>query len=134
MSGQKCSATSRVYVAQEVADALLAKVLDATDTADFRQGHPLQQAARLQHAVMQVFPYTEGSGKVARLLSNLLLLHHEHLPCIIHSVDRQRYYESLRSSETVLRELMLEATENALENAERFFSEGLAARAKRAAR
>ena len=114
--------------------ALLAKVLDSTETAEFRQSHPLHQASRIQHDFMQVFPYTEGSGKVARLLANLLLLHKGYLPCIIHSVDRQRYYESLRLPESVLRDLMLEAMENALGNAEKFFSEAVAARAKRASR
>ncbi len=123
----------------EIADphkipSLLGKVLDATDSADFRQSHPLHQAARLQHGFMQVFPYTEGSGKVARLLSNLLLLHKGYLPCIIHSVDRQRYYESLRVPEAALRDLMLEAMENALDNAERFFADVVATRAKRAVR
>ena len=113
---------------------LLPKVLESADTADFRQSHPLLQASKLQHGFMQVFPYTEGSGKVARLLGNLLLLHKGYLPCIVHSVDRQRYYESLRLPEPTLRDLMLEAMENALDNAERFFSEAAAARSKRAAR
>jgi len=114
--------------------ALLAKLLESTDTAEFRQSHPLHQASRVQHGFMQVFPYTDGSGRVARLLANLLLLHRGYLPCIVHSVDRQRYYESLRVPEPALRDLMLEAMENALANGERFFAEALAARAKRAAR
>ena len=113
---------------------LLPKVLESAETAEFRQSHPLHQASKLQHGFMQVFPYTEGSGKVARLLGNLLLLHKGYLPCIVHSVDRQRYYESLRLPEPTLRDLMLEAMENALDNAERFFSEAVAARSKRAAR
>ncbi|HVP67358.1 MAG TPA: Fic family protein [Anaeromyxobacteraceae bacterium] len=113
---------------------LLAKLLESTDTAEFRQSHPLHQASRVQHGFMQVFPYTDGSGRVARLLANLLLLHRGYLPCIVHSVDRQRYYESLRAPEPVLRDLMLEAMENALANGERFFADVMAARAKRAAR
>jgi Fic family protein len=112
--------------------ALLAKVLDATDTADFRQSHPVQRAARLQHAFMQVFPYTEGSGKVARLLSNLVLLHEGYLPCVVHSVDRQRYYESLRLPENALRDLMLEAIDSTMAIAEKHMAEAVAARGKRA--
>jgi len=113
--------------------AMLQKVLDATDTADFRQSHPVQRAARLQHAFMQVFPFTEGSGKVARLLSNLILVHEGYLPCIVHSVDRQRYFDAFRTPEAALRDLMLEAIDNGLTNAEKFLSAAVAARSKRAA-
>lgn len=113
--------------------ALLQKVLDATDTADFRQSHPVQRAARLQHGLMQVFPFTEGSGKVARLLSNLILLHEGFLPCIVHSVDRQRYFDAFRLPEAALRDLMLEAIDNGLANAEKFLTAAVAARTKRAA-
>jgi Fic family protein len=113
---------------------LLQKVVEATDTADFRQSHPVQRAARLQHAFMQVYPYTEGSGKIARLLANLILLHEGFLPCIIHSVDRQRYYDAFRLPEAALRDLMLEAIDNGMANAEKAFAGALAARAKRASR
>ena len=113
---------------------LLEKLIDLCGTADFRQSHAVQQAARLQHGFMQVYPFTEGSGKVARLLANLLLIHEGYLPCIVHSIDRQRYYESLRLPEPHLRELMLEAMENALENAEKFFAAATAARAKKVVR
>jgi len=113
---------------------LLGKLVDLCESADFRGAHPLQQASRLQHGFMQIYPFTENSGKVARLLSNMVLLHHEYLPCLIHAIDRQRYYESLRTPEPGLRDLMMEAMDNALANAEKFFQLAMAARAKKVAR
>jgi Fic family protein len=114
--------------------ALLQKVLDACDSADFRNAHPVQQAAKLHHGFMQVFPYTENSGRVARLLANLVLLHAGYrLPCIIHATDRQRYYESLRLPETILRDLTIEALDNALNQGEKYFRD-LPIRSKKAAR
>ncbi len=114
--------------------ALLQKVLDACDSADFRNAHPIQRAAKLHHGFMQVFPYTENSGRVARLLANLVLLQSGYrVPCIIHATDRQRYYESLRMPETVLRDLTMEALDNALEQAEKFFR-AAPIRGKKAAR
>ncbi len=102
--------------------ALLQKVLDGCESADFRNAHPIQRAAKLHHGFMQVFPYTDNSGRVARLLANLVLLQAGYrVPCIIHATDRQRYYESLRVPETVLRDLTIEALDNALEQAEKFF-------------
>jgi Fic family protein len=114
--------------------ALLQKVLDACDSADFRNAHPIQRAAKLHHGFMQVFPYTDNSGRVARLLANLVLLQAGYrVPCIIHATDRQRYYESLRLPETVLRDLTMEALDNALEQAEKFFRDA-PVRGRKAAR
>lgn len=103
---------------------LLQKLLDTCETADFRHAHPIQQAARLHHGFMQVYPFTSHSGRVARLLGNLVLLHAGYrLPVIIHATDRQRYYESLRVPEAALRDLTIEALDNALTQAEKFFVE-----------
>jgi len=114
--------------------ALLQKVLDACDSAEFRNAHPIQRASKLHHGFMQVFPYTDNSGRVARLLANLVLLNGGYrVPCIIHATDRQRYYESLRLPEPILRDLTVEALENALNQAEKFFREA-PARSRKAAR
>ena len=101
---------------------LLQKVLDACDSADFRNAHVIQRASKLHHGFMQVFPYTENSGRVARLLANLVLLQGGYkLPVIVHATDRQRYYESLRVPEATLRDLTVEALDNSLTQAEKFF-------------
>jgi len=112
----------------------LGKVLDACDSSDFRALHPIQQAARIGHGFMQVYPFTENSGKVARMLSNLVLLHNHYLPCVIHATDRQRYYESLRGPETTLREVMLDSLGNALANGEKYVREAMANRSRKTAR
>ncbi len=113
---------------------LLQKLFDACDTADFKGSHPIQQATRLHHGFMQVFPYTENSGRVARLIANLVLLHAGlRLPVIIHATDRQRYYESLRLPEAVLRDLTIEALDNALSQAEKLFAQA-PVRTRKAAR
>jgi Fic family protein len=111
---------------------LLQKLMEYCDSADFRNAHPIQRASRLQHGFMQVYPFTENSGRVARLLANLVVLHAGYLPCIIHATDRQRYYESLRLPETALRDLMMEGMDNALAQAEKYFGEALAQRRKAA--
>jgi hypothetical protein len=52
---------------------------------------------------------------------------------IIHATDRQRYYESLRLPETTLRDLTVEALDNALAQGEKYFRE-TPARTRKAAR
>jgi Fic family protein len=113
---------------------LLGKLMDVCESSEFRNLHPIHKASRLSHGFMQVYPFTENSGKVARLLANLILLHHGYLPCIVHATDRQRYYESLRGPEAALRDLMLDAIENGLANAEKYVRSAMEARAKKAAR
>jgi Fic family protein len=112
--------------------ALLQQLLESTESADFRAAHPVQRASKLQHGFMQVYPYTDNSGRVARLLANLVLLQSGYLPCIIHATDRQRYYESFRHPESALRDLMLDGMENALAQAEKYFDEAIASRRKAA--
>lgn len=101
----------------------LEKLLDFTTTAEWREFHPIQQASWMQHKFIQVFPFAEHSGKVGRMLSNLLLLRHGLLPVVIHAIDRQRYYEAFRGTEPAFRVLMMDALQNSVDNGLKFFSE-----------
>jgi Fic family protein len=103
--------------------AELEKLVDYTSGAEFRESHPIRQAASVQHRFLQIFPFTEHSGKVGRMLSNLILIRNNYLPCVIHSIDRQRYYESFRSPVPVFRGLLMEAMENSVDNALKFFKD-----------
>ena len=105
----------------------LQRVFEGTETAEFRNAHAIQRAARLHHGLMQVFPYTDNSGRIGRLFSNMILFQAGYLPVIVHATDRQRYYESLRQPEAALRELTMDAIGNGLEHAEKFFAEASAA-------
>jgi Fic family protein len=71
----------------------------------------------------RVFPFTHDSGKVARLLMNLLLMRAGYEPAIIHSTERQRYYEALKGSAAVILHMVQEAEENALASIEKMLDE-----------
>ena len=83
--------------------------------------HPVELAAITHHRFLRVFPFSRYSGMLGRLMANFVLFRHGYLPCIIHSSDRQRYYEALRNNEKAFREFMCESIDNSLENAVRFF-------------
>jgi len=100
---------------------LLEKLVDFTASAEFREYHPIKQAATVHHQFLQIFPFTEHSGKIGRMCSNLLLLRHGYQPCIIHSIDRQRYYEAFRGTPSTFRQLLMDAMENSLDNANKYF-------------
>lgn len=101
--------------------AALEKLVDHTASAEFREFHPMQQAAHFQHAFMQIFPFTEHSGRVARMCSNLILMRANYVPVVIHSIDRQKYYESLRGPVANFRGLLMDAMENSLDNGIKYF-------------
>jgi Fic family protein len=108
--------------------AQLAGVLELCESADFKASHAIHRASKLHHAFMRVYPYTEGSGRIARLLANLILLNAGYQPCVIHTIDRQRYYEALKLAEPTLRDLMMESIENGLGSAEKYCRDAVAAR------
>ncbi len=98
----------------------LEKVLKFTATAEFKEFHPVRQASHVHWAFMQVFPFAEHNGKIARLLQTLYLLRAGYMPAIIPGVERQRYYETLRHPSGSLRSLLIESIDNTFEIAERF--------------
>lgn len=76
-------------------------------------------AARAHYDLLRVFPFTHDSGKVARLLMNLLLLRGGFPPAIVHSTERQRYYEALKGSSATMVTIVQEAIENNLASIEK---------------
>jgi Fic family protein len=88
----------------------------------------LRLASRLHFKLMQIYPFPKHSGKHARLAMNLVLLRAGYPPSIIHSTERQRYYESLRGPNSALHSIMLESLENAIESAIKLFTEAKSGR------
>lgn len=102
---------------------MLEKLVESTGTSEFKELPAIHQAAFVQHQLIQIFPFTEHSGRVGRLCSNLILLRHNFLPCLIHSKDRQSYYEAFRGPVTAFRSVLLSHLDNSLENAIKYYQE-----------
>ena len=107
------------------------KLAEWLESAEFSSLHTVAKAVKVQFRLLQAYPWTRNSGKVARLLTNFLLLRHGYLPAVVHSIDRQRYYEVLRHENDGLMTLILESLENSIDTTSRFFDElsGLRVRA-----
>ena len=84
---------------------------------------PIRVASRAHYELLRVFPFQTDSGKVARLFMNLLLLRAGHPPAIVHSTERQRYYESLRGSLPALIQMVTESILSALISIEKLLDE-----------
>jgi Fic family protein len=103
-----------IYEPQNI-EAGLKEVAEIVDNADFRAQHPINQACLFHHNFMKVFPYTDGSGKVGRLLMNYFLMRAGYLPAVVHASDRQAYYEALKAGPETLRVLVIDAIEQAVD-------------------
>lgn len=84
---------------------------------------PVRIAARAHYDLLRVFPFTTDSGKVARLFMNLLLLRSGYPPAIVHSTDRQRYYEALKGSSATMTQIVQESIENNLASVEKLLEQ-----------
>jgi Fic family protein len=100
--------------------AALTKCLDYLKARPSDDLHSIEFAANVHHRFMHVFPFSDYSGMIGRLLCNFVLVREGYLPVIIHASDRQRYYEALRGPERDFRQFVAESMENSLDNALRF--------------
>ncbi len=59
--------------------------------------HPLLLAAEFHYRFVYIHPFSDGSGRTARLLMNLILMQYGYPPAIVKAADaaRLRYYETL---------------------------------------
>lgn len=118
--------------APEKIAARIKKLEDWMESREFSDAHPIVRAAKAHHALLNIYPWTKNSGKVARLMMNFILIRAGYLPAVIHSIERQRYYESLRFENPMLLNLITESIENGIETTARFFAEIGGLRVRRA--
>lgn len=95
--------------------------LNDPETRKTRNG--VRIAARAHYDLLRVYPFPTDSGKASRLFMNLLLIRSGLPPAIIHSTERQRYYEALKGSATTVLQMVQEAVENALSSVEKLLDE-----------
>jgi Fic family protein len=99
------------------------KLAEWLGSAEFARMHSIVQSVKVQFRLLQAYPWTRNSGKVARLLTNYILLRNGYLPAVVHSIDRQRYYEVLRHENDGLMTLIVESLENSIDTTAKFFDE-----------
>src|SRR6202163_1693541 len=60
---------------------------------------PEVQAAWLHHRFTQIHPYQDGNGRVARALTNLVLIKNQLFPVVITRDQRPQYIEALEAAD-----------------------------------
>lgn len=73
-------------------DELIEKVAES-------KAHPLETASLLHHRFVEIHPFSDGNGRVARLLTNLYVIARDYPPVVLKKEDRGKYYKSLRAAD-----------------------------------
>lgn len=72
-----------------------------------RASHPIVKAAWLHHRFVQIHPFADGNGRVARALTLLVLEKHHYAPLVVDRWHRADYLKALETAnEGSLRELV----------------------------
>lgn len=110
----------------------LVQWINAAETK--RATHTLRLAAKSHYQLLHIYPFPKQSGKVARLLMNLILIRGGYPPAVVHATERQRYYDALKTSDNATAKVVTEALVASMDSAIRYFEEEEKARAGRRAR
>lgn len=78
----------------------VSKLMDALlDRVSEGKTHPVEASAYLHHGFVAVHPFSDGNGRVARLLNNLYLIKHGYPAIVLRKEDRAKYYRFLRDAD-----------------------------------
>ncbi|MBM4443387.1 MAG: Fic family protein [Candidatus Rokubacteria bacterium] len=83
------------YVPPEHVQAEIDRLLGYWSALDKTASHPLVKAAWLHHRFVQIHPFADGNGRVARALTLLVLEKHHYAPLVVDRWHRHDYLRAL---------------------------------------
>ena len=90
----------------------------------------MEISCKVHRDVIRIFPWPDISGRVARLAMNHVLINNGFWPALIHHVDRQRYYEALKSDQNELEVLVAGGVRDGLKASDKLY-QGIVASTRR---
>jgi len=65
------------------------------NSIDFKNAHPINQASYAHYAIVSIHPFSDGNGRVARILSSIFTYKSYYVPFLIFVEDKEDYYSTL---------------------------------------
>ena len=72
---------------------------DLIENIEKSEINPIETSAFLHHRFVEIHPFIDGNGRVARLLTNLYLIGFGYSPIVIKTEDRKKYYKYLKAAD-----------------------------------
>lgn len=111
------------YAAPDKIAYKVRQIVDWIYDPETRKRGALRVAARVHYDLVRVFPFQTDSGKVSRLLMNLLLYRGGYPAAVIHAKERQNYYEALKGEPNRILRLVQDSVEDGLGSIEKLLDE-----------
>ncbi len=102
---------------------LMKQFFEWANSSEIKKMHPIAKASLVHYRFMRIFPFASHTGKIGRMIMNILLIRGGYLPAIIHASDRQAYYETLRESADALQDLVERSLQNTIKSNTRMLEE-----------
>src|SRR5262249_50311639 len=83
------------YAPPEQVDSEIDRLIAFWKDADGTAVHPVAKAAWLHHRFVQIHPFADGNGRVARALTLLVLEKHRYAPLVVDRWHRSDYLRAL---------------------------------------
>ncbi len=61
--------------------------------------HPIELAALVHYKLVFIHPFSDGNGRTARLLMNLMLMRAGYPPAVVLNTERKKYYARLKAAD-----------------------------------
>jgi len=101
----------------------LTELFEKINSRNFNVAHPVKQSAIIHQGFIKVFPFKEFSGVIGRLLANYYLQRAGYFPVVIHSSDRQQYFEAIKEGEEELEKITIGSMINSIQSSVKFLEE-----------
>ncbi|MHB8172287.1 MAG: Fic family protein [Thermincolia bacterium] len=75
------------------------KLLDIYYMLEKRKVHPIIKAAWFHHGFVQIHPFQDGNGRMARLLASLILIKEDLFPFTVNRIEKKRYIDGLEMAD-----------------------------------
>jgi len=75
------------------------RLVDEIRTDAFQRAHPALQASYAHYALVNVHPFADGNGRVARALASTFFYRAAAIPLVVFADQREIYLESLRAAD-----------------------------------
>jgi Fic family protein len=87
------------YASPEETPIMMAELMNYYNRAVIAKEHPIMTAVFFHHQFVSIHPFDDGNGRVARLLTNYILLRNHYPPIVIKTENKEEYLTVLQKAD-----------------------------------